>query len=477
MEICMHATSDDAEVHHRSGCAIAPVFVLTAARSGSTLLRFMLDTHPELACPPELGVAAACAQLARVWSVTEGTEAAGVVPLLGPGHITERAAAAIRTAIEAAFQPYAEASGKSRWCDKSLDTVMCPDLIAKIWPDAKFICLYRHVMDVISSGLEACPWGLDGFGFERYSSQYPSNNVAAVGAYWAESTRMIIDFEKKFSGLALRIRYEDLVRDPESVAHSMFSFLGLSDMPGISNLCFTAAHDANGPSDPKIWFTREVSAASVGRGSDVPANRLPPLLRSSINEALAELGYVTVEDDWNSEHRRVGLHISQAEDTEPAPAAADGTIPGDSWEDPNLEAVADQMEVRDKAVTSALLDGITKSWPLLAGRVLGTTLIGDSYGIEEFKWTMPGKPAEGPFDESAQKEIMLSAPAALWRRLLDGTANLWVELHAGRLIVRGQITSVVVRPPEVHAIGVLLGLAQLPATPRVGNNVEALPLA
>src|SRR6202035_2611623 len=31
----------------------APVFVLCMGRSGSTLLRFLLDAHPELACPPE----------------------------------------------------------------------------------------------------------------------------------------------------------------------------------------------------------------------------------------------------------------------------------------------------------------------------------------------------------------------------------------------------------------------------------------
>jgi hypothetical protein len=30
-----------------------PVFVLCNGRSGSTLLRFLLDAHPDLACPPE----------------------------------------------------------------------------------------------------------------------------------------------------------------------------------------------------------------------------------------------------------------------------------------------------------------------------------------------------------------------------------------------------------------------------------------
>ena len=45
-----------------------PVFVLCNARSGSTLLRFLLDAHPEIACPPETNMPSLCAQLATVWS-------------------------------------------------------------------------------------------------------------------------------------------------------------------------------------------------------------------------------------------------------------------------------------------------------------------------------------------------------------------------------------------------------------------------
>ena len=40
-----------------------PVGVLTCARSGSTLLRFILDSHPELACPPETGVVDLCTKI------------------------------------------------------------------------------------------------------------------------------------------------------------------------------------------------------------------------------------------------------------------------------------------------------------------------------------------------------------------------------------------------------------------------------
>lgn len=34
----------------------SPIVVLTCGRSGSTLLRFLLDAHPALACPPETGL-------------------------------------------------------------------------------------------------------------------------------------------------------------------------------------------------------------------------------------------------------------------------------------------------------------------------------------------------------------------------------------------------------------------------------------
>ena len=49
-----------------------PVFVLCMGRSGSTLLRFLLDAHPDLACPPETSLPALCRQLAVVWSLIEG---------------------------------------------------------------------------------------------------------------------------------------------------------------------------------------------------------------------------------------------------------------------------------------------------------------------------------------------------------------------------------------------------------------------
>src|SRR5579863_617747 len=49
----------------------APVIVLTMARSGSTLLRFILDSHPELACPPETSLGSVCYMMTRLWDLLD----------------------------------------------------------------------------------------------------------------------------------------------------------------------------------------------------------------------------------------------------------------------------------------------------------------------------------------------------------------------------------------------------------------------
>src|SRR5713226_1723784 len=55
-----------------AGVCHDPVFVLCCGRSGSTLLRFLLDAHPDLACPPETNLTALCAHLVNVWSLLAG---------------------------------------------------------------------------------------------------------------------------------------------------------------------------------------------------------------------------------------------------------------------------------------------------------------------------------------------------------------------------------------------------------------------
>jgi Sulfotransferase family len=280
------------------GDSQAPVFVLCAARSGSTLLRFLLDAHPELACPPETKLPAMCTQLAGVWSLLEGTALPGGVT--DPDMIPESAVAGMRRTLDDMTGSYLQRKGKRRFCDKSLGTAQHVRLLLRLYPNAKFICLYRHPMDMIASGIEACPWGLTGFGFEPYAAMSPGNSVQALAQFWADNMSAILAVEERFGERCHRVRYEDLVTDPETVADGIFRFVGVAAAPGISRACFSPDRDPFGPADYKIWLTTEITPDSVGRGWAVPATPIRANLREAINGMARKLGYVQVGERWGA---------------------------------------------------------------------------------------------------------------------------------------------------------------------------------
>jgi len=279
-----------------------PVFVLCMGRSGSTLLRFLLDAHPELACPPETSLPALCTQLAVVWSLIEGA------PLAAergdaPPRVPDAAVKGIRRMLDEMTGSYLDRRGKRVFCDKSLGSARHASLLRQIYPRARFVCLYRHPMDMIRSGLEACPFGLNGYGFEHYIAGSPGNAVLALARYWLDNATMIAGVGEAHQGQCHRVRYEDLAADPERVMEGVYAFLGVGPAPGVAQACFSGERERFGPGDHKIWATSSVSGDSVGRGESVPAGLISPQVTAAINELAGKLGYLLVDEQWGSPGR------------------------------------------------------------------------------------------------------------------------------------------------------------------------------
>jgi Sulfotransferase family len=301
-----------------------PVFVLCVGRSGSTLLRFLLDAHPDLACPPETRLPWLCAQLAAAWAVVEDTPP----PVNADGKgavVSAMVAAGLRRSLDPMMAAYLARQGKIRYCDKSLGAARQAGLLCQVWPTTRFLCLYRHPMDVIASGIEASPWGLIGYGFDSYVASPPDNNVAALARYWLDLTTAILAAEDQFEDRCLPVRYEDLVADPEGEAARIFKFIGVDPVPGITDLCFNRERQVFGPADYKIWTTSRISADSAGRGWSVPAHLIPAPLLARINELADVLGYVQVGSSWGIGTRPAAL-VVQDEAARPGTAADDGAI-------------------------------------------------------------------------------------------------------------------------------------------------------
>jgi hypothetical protein len=475
----------------------SPVFVLTASRSGSTLLRFILDSHPRLACPPETSIAAACAQLSLSCDVLEHaddeTRALDAPVAVGP-----EALAAVRDVVGRAYDSYLRRRGKQRWCDKSLDNFQYTDLITQLYPEAKFICLYRHCMDVVASAVEACPWGLHRFGLDAFAAQNVGNNVAAVGSYWMSTVQAILDFEERHPEACYRVRYEDLVSAPEETAAGIFSFLGEAQVPGITTECFDIPHEGNGSGDEKLWFTSGVSADSMGRGVVVPADALPEGLRLAINGALAKLGYRTVEGDWNSapgatDPRAAAVPGDMARGGMVAGGTAhDGTVPGDATAGAtdagpgDADAAASEAT---RAAAAALADRIAASgagranqvvrrWPALAGQTIRIVVANSAQDRQTLTWTVPaGEAGEAGANGTAAGPTTLIASPVTWAALLDGTTNAVTELTAGRLRCVNIRDKHRIRSDELHAFAWLLGVARTPLTRAESDPALAAAMA
>jgi hypothetical protein len=444
-----------------TGVCRNPVFILTGSRSGSTLLRFILDTHPDFACPPETMITAACVALLRSWDVLENAGSGQQRLVTEPARLPAEAVQVVRGMVDQIYGRYLARRGKPRWCDKSLDSILNAELLLELFPQARFVCLYRHCMDVIASGAEACPWGVSRFGFDSYVAQNPGNTVAAIGSYWADWARMMLAFEEQQPDRCYRVRYEDLATAPEEVSAGLLSFLGAAPAPGITAAAFDTPHEGDGPGDEKIWFTTKVGTETIGRGVKVPAAALPPPLCEQINELLARLGYRAIEEDWNNapgplDPRQPESIRTTAGTGRPAPDAAGGAMA------PVIQALEERIGSRALAEPDVPL----LRWPELAGQTIAL-VVADNGQSREVTWKfagapLPGDHADGIVSGAGGPVATMIADRQVWQSLLDGSANMIVEIRTGRLRCVNRRDAHRVRSDEVHAVGWLLGLAQVP---------------
>jgi protein-tyrosine sulfotransferase len=447
-----------------------PVFVLCNGRSGSTLLRFILDAHPELACPPETNLPALSAQLATVWSLIEGA------PLSAtrgdePPEIPQAAIAGVRSTMDQMVGSYLARRGKQRYCDKSLGTARYAELLRRVYPKARFICMYRHPMDVIASGVEACPWGLNGYGFDPYIAASPGNVVMALANFWADNVRTTLAVEERFDGACFRLRYEDLVADPEATAAAIFEFLGLSAVPGISQACFSTERERFGPGDHKIWYTSAISTDSVGRGWSVPAGMIAPPLLAAVNEMAGRLGYLAVDGDWGTSEPPPDLRLTVASEQAGPDADADATT-----EERDAGTAVAAPPVTGRALCSqrlgaVLRDGLATAFGTDPARRLGPhpdekfVVVAVTKGVPhpaEY-WLVDLAaatvlPAGHRAQETSDWDVIGTLEA--WQQVIDRQVNLSAALRSCELRYcdNGETTHLAT-DARIRVLGQLLGLA------------------
>lgn len=207
----------------------APLIVLGVRRSGTTLLRVMLDRNAELAIPDESYFVPLLARRHR------GTvdPAAFVddlrrLPALAEWKLTPDAVAArlgagmsAAEAIAAVFEAYAAACSKPRWGDKTPLYMQHLPLLERLFPLALFVHLVRDGRDAALSYL-AVPRGImsEGWGQPR--------DAAGFACQWATEVRSARELGRRLGPERyVEVRYERLVAEPEAVLREICAFGGL----------------------------------------------------------------------------------------------------------------------------------------------------------------------------------------------------------------------------------------------------------
>ncbi len=215
------------------------VFIVGCPRSGTTLLKRMVDAHPQLAIPPETHwIPRFYAK--RVGLTEEDFVTAKLVDklvnyhrfaelkvdreeletLLAPGKRISYA-----DFVSAIFDRYGRREGKRFVGDKTPTYVRRIPVLHALWPKARFVHLIRDGRDVCLSMLA---WNRVGWASGRLGT-FGEDPITTSALYWEWLVRLGLESRARLTpDLYYEIRYEELVRDPEGECKRLCTFLGLA---------------------------------------------------------------------------------------------------------------------------------------------------------------------------------------------------------------------------------------------------------
>jgi Sulfotransferase family len=254
-----------------------PIFVVGCFRSGTSMIRRILDSHSRIACPPESKFVLPVARILRDRHAIRG--------LVSMGFDRADVAAALADFVRGFFDEYAAAAGKPRWADKTPDYVEClPELWELFGPEARFVVIIRHGMDVaysLSDPHRHYP-AIDG-------QVARAGGDVAIGAarFWADQNEKIEAFMRDHPDASHLIRYEDVTVDPEPTVRRVFEFLGEAWEPDV--LAYNEFRHHAGLEDPDVKRRRRIVPNS-GRYRSWPVP-VQEAVRQACQPVLGRLGY------------------------------------------------------------------------------------------------------------------------------------------------------------------------------------------
>lgn len=294
-------------------------FVIGCARSGTTLLQRILESHPQLAVANDSHFILEPITGYQPLHAVKGLAIGEDPPLTGdmvralreyrtfartglPPEAVDAAAGRARTwfgLVSALYDELARVNGKQYAAEKSGRYANVIPYLHAAFPAARFVHIVRDGRDVALSTLQ---WvAKRTYRGPGQFALYAQDPIATCALWWAGHVR-----NGRHDGAALggplyhEVRYESLVAEPESAVRSLAAFMGLPYSDKMLRFHEGRTQDQKNLSSKKRWLppTPGLRDWRTGmNGTDLA------LFEALAGDLLAEFGYEVRCDKWSDEIR------------------------------------------------------------------------------------------------------------------------------------------------------------------------------
>ncbi len=233
-----------------------PIFMIGIQRSGSNLLRLMLNESSEIAAPHPPHILQRMMPLVPRYGDLNRKKAFSLLvddvcrlvesnPVPWEGVVLNRGDVAARcrkrnlvAVFGAVYDVVAEAWGAKTWCCKSLANIYYLPEIKDYFTGAKYIYLYRDGRDVAVSFSKAV---------------VGEKHFYHIAKEWNEAQQLALNFRKKIPEKRFfNLSYEDLTTETEKTVRALCGFLGVGYKPSMLEF-YKAGEAKRAASASNLW--------------------------------------------------------------------------------------------------------------------------------------------------------------------------------------------------------------------------------
>ncbi|MBT8127584.1 MAG: sulfotransferase [Gammaproteobacteria bacterium] len=276
---------------------MVPIFMIGTQRSGSNLLRLMLNQLSEIASPHPPHIFERICPLLDAYGdlnidqnfnqlIDDVCKLVELNPVEWQGvdldrkGIFSRCKSSRRLAAiyQSIYDIYAEAQGAKTWCCKSLVNVNYIDIIEKHFVDPKYIYLYRDGRDVAISFQKAV---------------VGEKHIYNIATDWVQTQEKALELMDRINAdRFFSVSYEQLTTSPEKVAKRLCKFLGVKYNNSMMDF-YKTSEAKNAANSSQLWgnVTNPVMRNNSGKYKTEMSEDDLRIFESVAGHILDKLGY------------------------------------------------------------------------------------------------------------------------------------------------------------------------------------------